>query len=681
MKLQLSDQSAEVQGALSSTNFTIEANAQAFLTLSEKLYSNKIGAVIRELSTNAYDSQIEFGNEETPFLVHLPTSENPFFSVRDFGTGLSDHDCKVLYSTYFKSTRNNTNSAVGCFGLGSKSPFAYADSFTVESFFNGEKRCYAAYKDEDGPHFDLMEVTQTKEPNGLLIKVPVQECDNYDFVREAKKVYRFFKVKPIFSGSGTDITFNDNEEVLISGDNWGVYIRESSNILIMGQIAYPLSAQAFTNYPHLQDFLNSVTGFRLEVNIGDAEITPSRENISYTKTTVSNLAAILESIPDQVGGSVTKMLSSEPTLFKARMAYLKVDSKLLKICGDVLYNGDKLFDDMRSRTINLPDGFSKFYQHRVRGQLTKEKNTGFYKFDENNIRNIVFSDNKLNHSVRIKRFIVDKYWYGSRPVLFCEDLRQILDLLGGATVDDITLLSTLPLPVKKNNDKYTANIPCHVYSEDDCRFVESKLSVKFENAYYLEICRGNVTIKNRHVTMDKVSTIISNLINAGAEFEGDFYLVKPSYIVNQSLGARSNWSSGEKLINEAYEKLVQDNFDDFTLANDTVEFDQANKARQFFSSGDIRDLLDEFDSHRKKVRQAEERIEFLSSISKYFNRIDTVKTFSREYFDDKYEELTQKYPFLNSFRYGCDKECAQYIKDIDELHKLREILSNIEQTV
>ena len=53
---------------------------------------------------------------------------------------MEHEDCMVLYTTYFRSTRNNSNDSVGCLGLGSKAPFAYTDSFTVEAYLNGIKR-------------------------------------------------------------------------------------------------------------------------------------------------------------------------------------------------------------------------------------------------------------------------------------------------------------------------------------------------------------------------------------------------------------------------------------------------------------------------------------------------------------------------------------------------------------
>ena len=141
------------------SDFTIESSAKAFQILSSGLYSDKILAVIRELSTNAYDSHVDIANEAKPFEVHMPTKLDTKFSIRDFGTGLSHDDCMNLYTTYFGSTKTDSNEVVGCLGLGSKSPFAYTDAFNVSSFHNGKLRVYTAYKNEDNtPAFALISV-------------------------------------------------------------------------------------------------------------------------------------------------------------------------------------------------------------------------------------------------------------------------------------------------------------------------------------------------------------------------------------------------------------------------------------------------------------------------------------------------------------------------------------------
>ena len=81
MKLQTKVNNIERSADFEQSNYTIEATAKAFSILSDQLYSNKVRAVIRELSTNAYDSHVDAGNGSKPFEVHLPSNMEPTFSV------------------------------------------------------------------------------------------------------------------------------------------------------------------------------------------------------------------------------------------------------------------------------------------------------------------------------------------------------------------------------------------------------------------------------------------------------------------------------------------------------------------------------------------------------------------------------------------------------------------------
>ena len=111
--------------------FRIRNSAKAFNILSSGLYANKIRAIIRELSCNAVDSHVAAGKQDTPFDVHLPNQLDPTFRIRDYGTGLTHDQVLNIYTTYFESTKTESNQFIGALGLGSKSPFSYTDNFTV----------------------------------------------------------------------------------------------------------------------------------------------------------------------------------------------------------------------------------------------------------------------------------------------------------------------------------------------------------------------------------------------------------------------------------------------------------------------------------------------------------------------------------------------------------------------
>ncbi len=117
--------------------FRIRNSAKAFNILSSGLYANKVRAIIRELSCNAVDSHVAAGKADVPFDVHLPNAIEPWFSIRDYGTGLSHDQVTNIYTTYFESTKTGSNDFIGALGLGSKSPFSYNDIFTVTNVKDG----------------------------------------------------------------------------------------------------------------------------------------------------------------------------------------------------------------------------------------------------------------------------------------------------------------------------------------------------------------------------------------------------------------------------------------------------------------------------------------------------------------------------------------------------------------
>ena len=82
-----------------------------FNILRNQLYSNKPLAVLREVSCNAQDANIE-AKSKRPFEVKLPTKLDPTLTIRDFGNGLSSEDIKNLYCFYGESTKRESNSAI-----------------------------------------------------------------------------------------------------------------------------------------------------------------------------------------------------------------------------------------------------------------------------------------------------------------------------------------------------------------------------------------------------------------------------------------------------------------------------------------------------------------------------------------------------------------------------------------
>lgn len=291
--------------------FKIRNSAKAFKILSDGLYSNKIRAIIRELSCNAVDSHVAAGKKEVPFEVHLPTILEPWFAVRDFGIGLDNHQVVNIYTTYFESTKTDSNAFIGALGLGSKSPFSYTENFTVTAIKDGVRRIYSAFINEQGvPSIAQM----SEEPvtansaedthaalmgNGVEVKFSVTDRSDYQsFRNEAHKVFAWFEHKPIITGvdnfQHAVIEYAEKDIVpgVHSRKNDGY--RPPESVALMGNICYPLN-----NIPDPAKNIGNVAsllecGLVLECGIGELDFAASREQLSYISSTLTSLKSKLE---------------------------------------------------------------------------------------------------------------------------------------------------------------------------------------------------------------------------------------------------------------------------------------------------------------------------------------------------------------------------------------------------
>lgn len=286
---------------ISNTNhekrFTIAASAKAFKILSDSLYSRKIEAIVRELSCNAYDSHVQAGWPDRPFIITVPNMWQPEFSVEDFGVGLDDQDIENIYTSYFTSTKTESNDVIGALGLGSKTPFSYTDAFNIRSRKNGVEYMYSAYINGSGePSVSMLSKVETSEPNGVKITVPVRQNDFHQFKEDIRKVASWFVSAPEIVGSD-DITIDNSRAVRLQQEDYFWIRRGTQNnyntdrvIAVMGNVAYQVDSISSTFADHLTEgevaWLSENLVF-IKFAIGDLDVAASRETISFDEHTIS----------------------------------------------------------------------------------------------------------------------------------------------------------------------------------------------------------------------------------------------------------------------------------------------------------------------------------------------------------------------------------------------------------
>jgi hypothetical protein len=323
--------------------FRIRNSAKAFSILSSGLYANKIRAIIRELSCNAVDSHTAAGRQSTPFDVHLPTQLDPTFSIRDYGTGLSHEQVTNIYTTYFESTKTESNDFIGALGLGSKSPFSYTDNFTVTAIRDGRKGVYTAFINEAGvPSIALMTEEASTDPSGVEIKFAVESrYDFHKFVEEAQHVYTYFQHRPVVSGPDfefRDVTYETRDLIP------GVHVTERGRSrAVMGNIAYPIDVpNAETALQDLAVLLNC--GLEMHFAIGELDFQASREGLSYIPSTIEAIRRKLMAVNSQLAVHVATEADAIDNLWDRATWLHKKNASSLWGSAVIKYVTDTKFD-------------------------------------------------------------------------------------------------------------------------------------------------------------------------------------------------------------------------------------------------------------------------------------------------------------------------------------------------
>ena len=346
------------KGVTNAVSFGIKQTGLAHIlnVLRNQLYSDKVGAVVREYSANAVDANKEVGKGDVPIEITLPSVFSPTFKVRDFGPALNQEEIREVFAMYGESTKRNSNEQIGMLGLGSKSGFAYGDSFAINSFIAGEVHSYSAFIDESklGQIVQLA-VNTTDEPDGLEIVIPVSEDDLDEFREKSIKLYKHFKVKPRIHGLSDHEKDGLEMETLFEGEDWK-YLKEqnSGSVAVMGGIPYSFDSYDIDlmddpKAEPLREIVNS--HLVLEFEIGDLNITASREALEFTKHTKENLLKKIEKVNSELKAEVETSFGECETMFDAKRLLGEIcdyGSALYQLSSwakeTITYNGEKIKD-------------------------------------------------------------------------------------------------------------------------------------------------------------------------------------------------------------------------------------------------------------------------------------------------------------------------------------------------
>jgi len=326
MKPIINKQSIKSSGVQKSVSFGIKSSGLHHILgiLRNQLYSDKILAVIREYSCNAVDAHTEAEHSDRPIEVTVPTRMSLFFKVRDFGPALSEDEISDVYAFYGESTKRGSNDQIGMLGIGSKAAFAYGDNYVINSFLDGTKYIYNAFIDPSQiGQISKIGEEPTKEENGIEIVVPVNGDDVQEFYEKAKDLFRWFKVTPKIKGH---TQFEYENEALFEAEGWKWLAEKRDRydkgeaVAVMGNIGYPIDLYSLGEFDEEEQQLKELLcgNLVMKFDIGDLEISASREKLQYTEYTRKNIKKKLKTVSDELISVISKQFNDAKTLWDAK---------------------------------------------------------------------------------------------------------------------------------------------------------------------------------------------------------------------------------------------------------------------------------------------------------------------------------------------------------------------------
>lgn len=318
-------------------SFSIDdSNSVIFNILRDKMYSNKIGAICREVASNSRDANREAGLGDVPIEIQFTKPEN-LFSIgdtciifRDYGIGINPDRMENVFMKYAASTKRNSNAQTGGFGLGAKTPFAYTDSFIIKTVcdLDGVRMSYVwnAIIDQTGKGKMILldESPSDAKSTGTEIVVPiVNQSDRSTFERECYYSTCFWKnVKYIgFQSSKKEYDFVCEEE------NFSIIKNGNFNTTYVGLI----DGIPYNISPKLRPKgIGENYTILLNLEVGSVSINANRESIQHDADTITYLDAKVLEVETYFTDMLTEYLTAHNSYKEAVKKYTGLKSRMFR---------------------------------------------------------------------------------------------------------------------------------------------------------------------------------------------------------------------------------------------------------------------------------------------------------------------------------------------------------------
>ncbi len=286
-----------------------------FRMVSENLYSNPIGSIVREITSNCFDAHVAAGVEDA-VRIKIYQDDSYFIEFQDFGVGLSENEMDTVFNSWFTSTKRHTDDFIGGWGIGSKSPLSYTDSYFIITTKDGVEYTYMYSKGEKLPELDLISKKETSNRNGTIIRIPIASYyDVSKFKTEILKQLQYFD-NVYYEGY---ILSEYNNYNIIEGKTFKYSTLSNNDInnihIVLGKVTYNINVESlltelerdsnrtylpFNDKVSLRDILNYNLPIGVKFEIGELKVTPSREDIQYNEESANLIYNRINSVIEEL---------------------------------------------------------------------------------------------------------------------------------------------------------------------------------------------------------------------------------------------------------------------------------------------------------------------------------------------------------------------------------------------
>lgn len=631
----------EVETFSSSTkNFTIQASGKMFHMVISGLYSDKFKSITREIWSNAFDAHAMVGKEGVPFEVTFPTALTPMFSCRDFGPGIAHEDMEGFYTVLGHSTKEDTNTAVGKWGVGRMSPMSYTDTFSVVSRHKGKVAYYSVQIGRDGsPQLHVLaEPVPTTEEDGLEVSFPVKREDIYSFQQAAELVAYAFAVPPAVKNS-KDKKFSPIEKTLEDTDFY-LYkdSRMSGAYAQMGCVMYPIPSK----YTKRRNIV-------YRFGIGELEVTASRESLSFgpNDPTDAAILAKVAAVEEVMFKKAQEEVDAQPNLFAGSVVGFELQKNLM---GKLLkWKGQDL---QRSWPLHPVPGVS-IYSGNKGGGKTVGWGVGAVIYAPDKTTFFIEDTSKKRESVRAATRIASKL---SRWESFTWVKADLTDSLAKKYVDDMLSMFNMP-------SHYVHELPDHGPAQKGSRVV--KLSQLTSNGLIqVDMSAAEFTSGGYYVPMSNneypvYMRLLVPFINSKFRMNGVWMIPKTHQKRFQNA---SQWKDFTPVLQDA---VVGECKNLYKIFNDNYNYYEFRALKGLCDvSGIIGDFVKKIDKVYETHYEGVSKGNWEEALRRY-----GLDTFNNDTCMSEYKSIMQRYPLLKYLQTGLTtkqiEDFKDYIKMID----------------